>query len=260
MNTRLISRYIPFGIRVEGHRVLRSFDNLSEISRIRVSKGEFQNFPHLLFQTQSPLKRDNYQADPMLQRGKEKNVAIAAASINGVVLQPGTRFSYHRVVGRPSRLRGFRLGLELHNGEKSAGVGGGGCQVSNMLYWLALNAGLLIVERHRHGLDLFPDSDRKVPFGCGATVFYNYRDLRFENCLLDTVQVRMLIEDGNLIGSIFSAAPARFSIQIEERDHRFFEENGLKMRENRIWRIIRNLDGNVIMEEMVAHNRGQVMY
>ncbi len=255
-----LKRSLPFWLRVEGLRVLRTIQDLSTAPRLQIEKSGNNSFPYLLFQAQSPLKRPNYQGDPKLQRGKERNVALAARAIDGVVIQPEGLFSYHKLVGRPSLLRGFRKGLELHDGEKQGGVGGGCCMVSNMLYWLALNSGLQIVERHRHGLDLFPDCDRRVPFGCGATVFYNYRDLRFENKLPDKLQIRMRIENGELTGSIFSVFPARYKIQIEERDHRFFEENGQKMRENRIWRIIHDLEGKKIQEELIAHNRCQVMY
>jgi len=161
-------------------------------------------------------------------------------------------FSYHRLVGRPSRLRGFRVGLELQDSRESAGVGGGCCQVSNMLFQLAVGAGLGIVERHRHGFDLFADHQRSVPFGFGATVFYNYRDLRFANPLDCALRIALAIEDRSpakradaaagrgwvLAGAIAAAADCGRRVEVFERDHRFFVHGGRRMRENRICRRI----------------------
>lgn len=42
---------------------------------------------------------------------------------------------------------------------------------------MALHTPLTVTERHRHGYDVFPDAERTIPFGSGATCFYNYGDL-----------------------------------------------------------------------------------
>jgi vancomycin resistance protein VanW len=73
--------------------------------------------------------------------------------------------------------------LEFRDGETVTAVGGGLCQLANLLVLLGIEAGMEILERHRHSLDLFPDADRTAPFGCGATVFYNYVDLRLRNVM-----------------------------------------------------------------------------
>ena len=161
--------------------------------------GTAREFGYLLAERSSPLRRDPVR-DEALQAGKEHNVSLAARALDGVVVRPTQLFSYHHLVGRPSRLRGFRPGLELHGERPGAGIGGGCCQLSNLLYLLCLLGGMRVVERHRHGLDLFPDSARTVPFGCGATVFYGTADLRFDNPLDQAVLLRMGIEDGRLVG------------------------------------------------------------
>jgi vancomycin resistance protein YoaR len=129
-----------------------------------------------------------------------------------------------------------------------------------MLFQLAADSGMLIVERHRHALDLFPDHVRTAPFGCGATVRYNYNDFRFENPLPYSVIVNMEIAGGQLGGSIAAPVEPMFRATIEERDHRFYNENGWRMRENRIYRIITYPDGTLIKEELLAHNRCRVNY
>ena len=267
----LATRLLPFGLRVEGHRLVRAFRD--RIRRVDLASGRApaSGFAYRLAESRSPLERVAGALPDELQRGKEINVALAARSIDGVVIEPGQLFSYHRLVGRPSRLRGFRLGLELQDNEEAAGVGGGCCQVSNMLYWLAVNAGLDVVERHRHGFDLFPDHRRSVPFGCGATVFYNYRDLRFANPLGVPVRVGLTVVDESgradwsarawtLVGRIDAEADPGVRVTVEERGHRFFLEGGVRMRENRIHRRVVDAGGRVIEDAELAHNLCEVKY
>lgn len=268
---QLLTVLIPFGLRVEGHRLVRAVrDGLSGVP-LSTRKAPATGFGHRLAEARSPLERVAGALPAGLQRGKEINVALAARAIDSVVIVPGQLFSYHRLVGRPSRLRGFRLGLELQDNEESAGVGGGCCQVSNMLYWLAVNAGLDIVERHRHGFDLFPDHRRSVPFGCGATVFYNYRDLRFANPLGVPVRIGLSVEDESghvdrperawtLVGRIDAEADPGVRVTVEQRGHRFFCEDGVRMRENRIHRRTVDAAGRVIEDAELAHNLCEVKY
>jgi len=257
---RVLGSIIPFWLRVELLRLRRAVVNLRDSSRLARERGDVSSFPFVLAEYSSPLERIKGAIPAHLQEGKEKNVAIAAKRIDKLVVGPGELFSYHRMVGRPTRLRGFKYGLELREGEESAGIGGGCCQVSNMIYWLSVNAGMKITERHRHGLDLFPDHLRTVPFGCGATVFYNYADLRFENPLPIPILISIYIEDRMLVGRMLTTSNPGYRITIEERDHRFFEENGIRMRENRLFRRITDSDGRLLREELLAHNRCRVAY
>jgi vancomycin resistance protein VanW len=209
-------------------------------------------------------------AEPRLQAGKEHNVAMVAARLDRCVIAPGRVLSYHHAVGRPSRAAGFVPGLELHGGELAEGIGGGACQVANLVYYLALIGAMAIVERHRHTLDLFPDSDRRVPFGCGATVFYNWADLRFANPLDVPVVLRLRVESsappfgaagGALVGELRAAAPVDVCAEVYDVDHRLFAADGAWWRENRIRRrLARASDGALLLDHEVAHNLARVAY
>jgi vancomycin resistance protein VanW len=135
-----------------------------------------------------------------------------------------------------------------------------------MISWLALGAGMRIVERHRHALDLFPDDGRLVPFGCGATVFYNLADLRFENPWPDPVVLRLNVADGALHGTLAAPRDPGFRVDVYEVGHRFFrsgagnEGGGALYRENRIRRRITTAAGARVCDVEVAHNRGRVLY
>ncbi|OFW59613.1 MAG: hypothetical protein A2Y75_01380 [Candidatus Solincola sediminis] len=256
----LFLKALPFQLRRELLSLQRFIRNIPSRHFLAANKANAEDFPFTLSTAASPLERVKGAIEAKLQKGKEKNVSIAAGRINNTLVEPGEIFSYHALVGRPSRLRGFKHGLELRNDEESAGIGGGLCQVSNMLYVLAISSGMRIVERHRHGLDLFPDHCRTVPFGCGATVCYNFQDLRFENPLTQPIMVSLEIIEAQLIGKIRIASDPGFRVRIEERGHRFFNENGYRLRENFIWRIISDSHGAILREELMAHNKCRVVY
>jgi vancomycin resistance protein VanW len=264
MNARHVARrLLPFSVRLELLRLKRWPGWLVEtptIARTRLPAAGGLWFQHLLARHSSPLERASGAVDPVLQRGKERNVALAVGLLDGLLVRPHEIFSYHRTVGRPTRWRGFRQGLELQNDRPSRGVGGGCCQVSNTLYLLALRGGMKVVERHRHGLDLFPDHQRTVPFGCGATVFYNYADLRFENPLAQSVLLQLRVEEQALVGELWSETDPGWTVEVYEEGHRFFRDGDAWMRENRIRRRFRLADGSVLLDQEVAHNRGRVLY
>lgn len=216
--------------------------------------------PFVLAEHKTPLRRSAKVKDEALQRGKETNVVLAASKIDGVAIQPGQTFSYHKLVGMPIRARGFVEGLELRSGQEAKGIGGGCCSVSNLLFLISLMSGLEIVERHRHGLDLFPDHGRSVPFGCGATIFYPYADLKVRNPHEFPVRISLTVEGGFLVGQIQAANDPGWRIQVVERDHHFAKDRDVWVRENRICRQILSLEGQVIRDEEVLHNRGRCLY
>jgi vancomycin resistance protein VanW len=214
----------------------------------------------VLAEHKTPLRRSTIVKDERLQQGKEVNVAVAARKLHGILIQPGETFSYHRSIGIPNRRKGFVEGLELRSGMEAAGIGGGCCSVSNLLFLLAIKSGLEIVERHRHGFDLFPDHGRSVPFGCGATIFFPYADLKFRNVHDFPVRLSLVVVDSHLVGQIQSTDDPGWRIDLIERDHRFQKSGDIWTRENRIFRIYKYNDSRADFEEEVVHNVGRCLY
>ncbi|MBW9234658.1 VanW family protein, partial [Leptospira santarosai] len=126
----------------------------------------------------------------------------------------------------------------LSMGEVKTGVGGGICQLANLLYWMVLHTPLEVVERHHHSFDPFPDEGRVLPFGSGASVFYNYIDLRFMNPTNQPFQIKVWITNKHLKGTITTNKEWGLSYHIKEKNHRFIKQNGKNYRENEIWRMI----------------------
>lgn len=131
---------------------------------------------YLLAQFRTPI----VSAEP----GRVQNLVLAAAKINGVVLQPGEIFSFNGVVGPRDAAHGWAQANEIYQGEYVLGYGGGICQVTSTLYNAVLLGGLEIKERYHH--------DRPLQYinpGRDATVVWNQLDFRFRNSLDVPVQV-----------------------------------------------------------------------
>jgi vancomycin resistance protein VanW len=255
----VLHRLLPLGVRVALRRAPHVFLHSLRPAPARAGRNRASH-PHVQCAHASPLARPGAPYPAAQQRAKEQNVARAVSLLDGAILLPGESFSFHRHVGPPLRLRGFADGPELHQGALSTGVGGGVCQVANLLYWLAAHAGLTITERHRHELDLFPDHDRTAPFGCGATVFYPLKDLRFRNPHPVPVLLELAIDGGMLAGCVRLPADPGVRWDVAERGHRFVQRGADVWRENRLLR--RRLDptGIVLGEEPLSENRARVLY
>lgn len=180
--------------------------------------------PYIVAAHNTPLFRQLRQVDRRLQENKTVNLKLAAEKINGLVLRPGETFSFWRLVGKPTRAKGFLDGLVLTNGTFTAGVGGGLCQLSNLIYWMTLNSSLTVTERWRHTHDVFPDADRTQPFGSGATVVYNYVDLQIRNDTAYEYQLMVRVGDSDLEGQWLSEQPAAYQYEVYESEHYITQE------------------------------------
>ncbi|HEX9399348.1 MAG TPA: VanW family protein [Anaeromyxobacter sp.] len=250
-------RLLPFGLRTALRRLPAALAHA--VAPDPTKTADRAPFAHVQCRRETPLVREATPYAAALQAGKETNVRRAAALVDGALVGPGASFSWHRHVGPPSAARGFAPGPEIHEGRLVAGLGGGACQVSNLVYWLALHAGMEIVERHRHDLDLFPDHDRTAPFGCGATVYFPTRDLRFRNPGPEPLLLELCVEDGALRGAARFQHDPGVRFEVIERDHRFFREGDAVVRANRLVRRRLGPYGEVA-EEPVAENRARVLY
>lgn len=217
-------------------------------------------FEHVVAEHATPLFRPLAGVDERLQRNKVVNLRIAVSRLDGIVIAPGQRLSFWREVGKPTRRRGFVEGLVLRQGRLSTGVGGGLCQLSNLLYWMTLHTPLTVVERWRHSYDVFPDAGRTQPFGSGATVAWPLLDLQIENRTAIPYQLTLRVTDTHLVGAWTAPEPALQRYRIEERNHRITHEGpGVYVRRNELWRETVQPDGRV-EAELVAVNDARMMY
>ncbi len=253
---------VPYRLRVEAHRTRRGLRNLRPREPLARTRAEDPSlFPFELAAHSSKLIR---KVDPrwaQLQENKVRNLELACARIDRLAVRPGEVFSFCSAVGRTSRRRGYLDGLEMRDGDLLGAPGGGLCQLANLIFWLAIHVDLDVVERHRHEEDLFPDDERRVPFGMGATVFYNYLDLRFRNTLPQPLLLRVSVRRPLLCGSLLSTSEKVTDVEVYETEHRFLRRtDGSVWRENRVVKRVTYHDGRLPLEVEIAHNLGRVRY
>jgi len=209
----------------------------------------------------TPLLRKLKDVDMYMQHNKITNLKIAAVKVSHVMLRPGETFSFWKLIGKPSRAKGYLKGMVLHNGKVKAGIGGGLCQLSNLIYWLTLHTPLTVVERHRHGYDVFPDSNRTQPFGSGATCFYNYGDLMIENNTEQAFQLVVNVTENDLEGVWLTDEPPAQVYEVYEQNHVIQSEFwGGYTRHNVICRRVYDLNKNQIADEFLVENHAIMMY
>jgi vancomycin resistance protein VanW len=221
-----------------------------------------QRLPYCLKEHQSLLLRPLKDVDMWLQYNKVTNLQLAIQRMNGLLVEPGQVFSFWYLVGNPTQRRGFKLGMTLQDGCVKTGYGGGLCQLSNLLYWMALHTPLTIKERWHHSYDVFPDVNRTLPFGSGATVAYNYVDLQFVNTTNATFQIQLWLTESELCGELRSTSLSPYDCEIVERNHHIQGPiYGCYFRHNELYRICRDrVTQNVISEEAIAINDALMMY
>lgn len=234
-----------FQIKVYIHQLLRYLRWIIWYKDFAHEKIEdLEKFPVELFRGKSLLIRKLSGVDPELQKNKVESLKIAAEQINGTVIRPGKVFSFCFSVGRPTKSKGYKKGLEMRNGEMTSSTAGGICQLSNMIHWGALHSGLEILERHRHHFDLFPDDKRSIPFGTGATTFYNYIDLRIKNTLDQSIVLNFRFYEEDVELKMLSEKPLPYTLSLSEQDHKFYNKDGRRFRYNKIVQLYQYPDGS----------------
>lgn len=219
------------------------------------------DLPFTVFRHQTPLLRRLRNVDMWLQYNKVTNLKIAVARLNGIVLRPGDTFSFWRLVGRPSRRKGYTKGMVISNGSFRAETGGGLCQLSNLIYWMTLHTPLTVTERWRHDYDVFPDSGRAQPFGSGATVAYNYVDLQLRNDTFDNYQLKVYVGKKNLHGEWLSDREPDLGYLVYEAEHRITHEPwGGYVRHNALRRQVQGRDGTIVEDQFITENHALMMY
>ena len=104
------------------------------------------------------------------------NITLAAAAINGTILNPGEEFSFNGIVGERTSAKGYKPAGAYVGGQSVDQIGGGICQVSSTIYYCALKADLEITDRTNHMYTV-----AYLPMGFDATVNWGTIDFKFKN-------------------------------------------------------------------------------
>ena len=230
--------------------------------RERIAKAHTaETLPNVVKSHSSVLIRRLEGVDLRLQENKVTNLTLACRNLNGLTVKPGETFSFWRAVGRPSKANGYKEGLVIGRGELRSDYGGGLCQLANMVHWMVLNSPLTVTELHHHTDALFPDERRRVPFGTGTSVMYNYVDYRFRNTTDQAVGVVVWLENGELCGELRSERPFPFRYKLVEEDHHFQKEGDDYYRVSKVYRIVIDREENrELRKELILDNHSKVLY
>lgn len=262
MGRKLFCQINPTCYRISEKKEILKRKCADFFSREKIAKDyREEKLPIVVKSHTSILVRHLLNVDIKLQENKRINIAIACEKINKLVIHPGETFSFWRTVGKPTAEKGYLEGLNIKQGKLSSGIGGGLCQMANMIHWLVLNSPLAVTELHHHTDALFPDERRRVPFGTGTSICYCNRDYRFKNTSDDDVQLLVWCENDELCGELRSKKefPERYRL-VEENSH-FHREGDKYYRISQVYRIvIDKATRRELRKELVLDNHSEVVY
>lgn len=260
---KLLSQLHPslYFIAVWLRRIRRYFDWYLDNKRYAKTRKS-EKLAFRIKKHQSVLLKKLGESDMQLQINKVTNLKLAAKKIDGIIIKPGETFSYCKLVGLPTQQKGYLPGMELSFGKAKAGIGGGICQISNLIHWLVIHSPLTVTERHHHSFDPFPDDGRVLPFGSGATIFYNYIDYQFTNNTHHQFQINLWFSEKCLEGELRIDSELEYAYHVFEKEHEFLKIDGLFFRKNEIWRekFLKYKGGQIIETSLLTKNFARVTY
>lgn len=249
-----------YKISVFKERAKRHIKNRFNKNKLAVIKSEME-LSNIVKGHTSIILRKLYNVDMQLQVNKKTNLEIASKRLSGLVIRPGEIFSFWYLVGEATRKYGYKEGLVITKNGFTSDIGGGLCQLANMIHYLVLNSPLEVVELHHHSDALFPDDRRRVPFGTGTSVFYNYLDYRFKNTTDQDVQLLLWVSNDMLCGELRSEKEFPYRYKLVEENHHFKKEGDKYYRISQVYRIVIDRESNKeIRKELILDNHSEVMY
>ena len=263
MARKLFCEICPFTYRLSVEKEILK-RHLSDCFRgVRFAKQRTQDsLSVVIYRHKSLIRRRLGNVDMQLQDNKAVNLALAVTHIDGVLIRPGETFSVWKLIGRTTASRGYKEGLTIAHGKPSKGIGGGMCQLSNLIHWMMLHSDLTITEHHHHdGIDLFPDNGRQIPFGTGTSISYNYIDYRVTNNTSNTYQLRLWVNEEYLCGELLATDVLPHTFHIHAENEYFSQENGIVYRNGLVYRdVLDRSTGRVLDCQLLRTNHARVMY
>ena len=249
-----------YAISVKKGIVLRNIKDLLSSETIAKAHTK-EDLPNVVTEHSSVMIRRLEGVDLRLQENKVTNLRLAGARVNGLVIRPGETFSFWKTVGSTTKKKGYLEGLFIEGGNLKSGTGGGLCQLANMIHWLVLNSPLQDTELHHHSDALFPDDRRRVPFGTGTSICYNYIDYRFKNTTDQAVELRIWLDGDDLRGELRSERPFPCTYRLVEENHHFRKEEDGWYRISQVYKVETDRAENKdIRKELILDNHSRVMY
>ncbi len=195
------------------------------------------------------------------QYNKIENLEIASKYINNLIIKPGEIFSFWNIIGVINKTKGYKEGMCLVNGKYIPDVGGGICQLTNLLFFSFLHTPLTIIERHGHKVQETPYYDSNIPFGTDAAVSEGWFDLVIENDSNTTYQIVIEFDDQYIKCKILSDKENKFNYKICSVNGRYLREDGKLYYNNEMYKKITDKNTNKVIEyNLLYTNKYEIKY
>lgn len=249
-----------YAISVRKGILKRHVDNLRQKTKFaRTFKKE--QLPNVVHSYSTHLIKKGKDIDPELQYNKAYNIQLASSKMDGIIIKPGEEFSFWKLVGKINKKNGYKDGRVIINNKVQPGMGGGLCNLANSINLLIQHSPLEVTELHTHSDALSPDHGKRVPFGTGTSITYNYIDYRFKNTTDQTIQINLWVENETSYTELRSEKPFPVKFNLIERDHHFTKVDGKFYRKSNIYKeTIDKKTNKVIKEELVYKNNSEVLF
>lgn len=263
MKRRLFCEISPltYKISMEKCILMRNIKDLFSKEKIAYQKSN-EKLTFVIYKHNSLIRRRLGNVNMELQENKATNLALSAPKISGIIIRPGETFSFWKLVNRCTKKTGYKEGLMISSGKPSSGIGGGMCQLSNLIHWMILHTDMEITEHHHHDqIDLFPDFKRVIPFGTGTSIMYNYLDYRFKNTTNITYQLIIYLTDEYLCGELRADNRQDYKYHIFAENVFFSKENDGVYRNGEVYR--EKIDcktGKHLTKKLIRVNHAKVCY
>ena len=263
MSRKLFCELCPFTYRLSMEKEILKRNLQDRLHKTAFARERVENsLPVVIYKHNSLIRRRLGNVNMQLQENKATNLALAVKHIDGLLIRPGETFSVWKQIGRTTASKGYKEGLTIAGGHPSQGIGGGMCQLSNLIHWMVLHSDLTIAEHHHHdGYDLFPDFGRKIPFGTGTSISYNYIDYRVKNDTANTYQLRLWVDDEYLCGELRAQDQQAHTFHIHAENEFFSREDGVVYRNGQVFRdTFDRVTGKKLDSKLIRTNHAKVMY
>lgn len=139
---------------------------------------------------------------------RNKNLAKACDTINGLVVKPGESFDLNDALGPRTSERGY-YSAPIYAGSTASVIGGGVDQLASALYYCALRTGMQIDEHHYHRYAM-----TYTPMGTDAALS-NTENLVFTNTSSDPIRILAEAIGGNVRITIMGTQENKYVMDIE---------------------------------------------
>jgi vancomycin resistance protein YoaR len=141
---------------------------------------------------------------------RRKNISVAAALYNGIIIPQGKIFSFNEILKDVSEKSGFAKELVIKGNKTEKEYGGGVCQVSTTIFRAAFLGGLDIRRRRSHSYAV----PYYKPHGLDATIYLDVQDFKFKNDTTGDILIQTII-DKNTIKFVFYGTRDDRTVEIE---------------------------------------------